>query len=488
MMVRRLCLSLFLALLFTLPLLGLEEERGEGFVLDSQGAFKLTAPAGWVFDNESSQPHYAAVIYPFGKKWDADDTSVISIDSTSKHGWSLDGIIAVYESSPHQELSHLITSDGRQVRVREFPQEGAGRTARYAYIDTPGSVCRVTLEAPDRAALDRAVPAFEEVIKSFRFFGTDSGEYLANSGARSILRLTTEVQEHFIYGRPEGWSQEQPGKPGVTIFKRADGSAYGIIAIYAAKPSAGSPQADYEAAWKELAQSAFAVGPAPAPQARLQEGCQVRVGQVTVEEDGRQSTVVLNVFSSWGKRTSVLTRSNNSSLASEIENFIQSSFYPYYAIPGVGWSAQNYSRSQDYVDGQLVKLSDEGYASRHYSFGQRTYEFQGEIKLNADQYILLDESGTYSVDGNKLTLVSQGGIQRKFDGSGRAVSTRSLPSGPRTYTYKVVDIEEAIHGPHLVLGDVPENEIDGCYSGVFPNAFLYVRSHSASRHFQPSDK
>lgn len=476
----RLCLRLLLVIIFALPLFGLKEEGADGLVLGHDAAFKVTAPVGWIFDNESCQPyHTQAFIYPSGKKWDGKDTTIIWGDVESWPGRTLDDVIAMNKNLTPQEFPALATSDGRSARVREFAKE---RIGRVAYIGAPGAVCELTLLAPDRASLERAVPVFEEVVKSFRFFGPDSGEYLGGSGAQSILRRTTEIQDTFTYRRPDGWNQES-GKPGVTIFKRAVGNAYGLIAVYSAKPSAGSPEADYEAAWNEVARSAFAVGPAPVPQLRTHEGCQVRIGRAVVKDGQRQSTAMLTVFSGWGKRTSILTSFNDQSFIPDVENFLKS-FEPDYTLKAiVGWTGESRG-PQEFVDGKLVNLSADGYASRCYSFRETTYEFQSEVKLSADQYVLLNETGTYSLNGNKLTLISKGGTQRKLDREGRATATRSLPAWSRTYTYKLVGIEGAIHGPYLVLGGVEANGLDGCYSDFFPNSFVYVLGYHPDCRFQ----
>jgi len=483
-MARRVCLLLLLIALVALPLFGLKEERGDGLVLGYDGAFKVTAPAGWIFDDESTRSDYSAVLYPAGYQWNAEETAAfISGDVLTKEGRTLEATVAAYEEGPHLELLPLVTGDGREARVRAPATPTPGTLRRVAFIDAPGVVCQVTLRASDQASFDKAVPAFEAVLKSFRFIGPDSGEFLATWCSRSILLLTSDVQNLFTYGQPKGWNEEQTGKAGVTVFKRANGKAYGIMAIYSAKPSLGSPQADYEAGWKEIAQSAFSVGPAPTPQSEQQEGCQVRVGQTSIGEDGRQSTVVLTVLSGWGKRTTLLACCNDSSIMPDIERF-RKSLHAYYSLrSAAGWSNGS-PRSQDYVDGKLVNLGDGGYSSRNYDFKESTYEFRGETMLDADHYVLVNETGTYFLEGNKLTLVGQGGTQRKVDRNGRATASRPLPAWRRTYTYKMVEIEQAIHGPHLVLSGVKENEVDGCFTGFFPNAFGYVRGYHPQCRFQ----
>ena len=192
---------------------------------------------------------------------------------------------------------------------------------------------------------------------------------------------------------------------------------------------------------------------------------------------------MLTVFSGWGKRTNILTCFNDNSLIPEIEQF-HNSLHAYYSLSSsAGWSAAARG-PRDYVAGKMVNLSEGGYSSRNYDFRESTYEFQGEVSIDADHYVLVNESGTYSMDGNKLTLVGQGGTERRVDRDGKAVASRSLPAWRRTYTYKMVDVEEAIHGPYLVLSGVEENDVDGCYTGFFPNSFVYVRGYHPECRFQ----
>jgi len=482
-MVLRLCL--LLVLLFSLPLFGLKEECGEGIVLGYDAAFKVAAPIGWVFDDESCQrDNIPAVIYPVGKEWGVDHMPIISGDLEGKQGRTLDDIISWDGRVPHRDLLTLVTSDGREARVLEpVAKAEDGTLTRVAYIEAPDAVCQIRLKAPDQASFDKALPVFQEVVQSFRYFGPNSGEYLASSRAKSILLRTTEIQDLVTFSPPEGWNQERAGKSGATIFKRANGRGYGIIAIYPSQPSSGDAQADYEAGWKEVAQNAFAVGSAPAPQSRKRDSCQVRVGQVEVKEGERHSTVMLIVFSGSGKRTSILTSFNDRSLVPEVDDFLKMFYTQYTFSSAAGWSAGS-KRSQDYVDGQLVNLSPDGYSSRNYDFRGNAYEFQGEIKIDSDHYVLVNESGSYFVAGNQLTLVGQGGTRRELNRVGKVVASRPLPAWRRTYTYKMVDIEGAIHGPYLVLRDVEENDVDGCYGNLFPKSFYYVRGYHPECRFQ----
>ena len=228
----------------------------------------------------------------------------------------------------------------------------------------------MALSAPDQASFDQSIPAIEKVVKSFRLLAADSGEFLACSEADGILGITAETHDQIV--PPKGWKQG-PGKPGVTIYQRIDGKAYGIIAAYAAKPGDGDAQADYEAAWRELAQTAFQAVTAPNPKPIiLDQGWQIKTGETRVEKDGRSTTVILAVFLGFGKYTSIHICFNNGSFRAEIEDFQVSYVYPSGWLGSGFWTFKD-SRSCQYVNGKLVNLSDQVDATRSYTFGKDTY-------------------------------------------------------------------------------------------------------------------
>lgn len=477
-------LLLILILVLALPSWGSKEDGGDDrIVLGPGAAFLVTTPTGWIFDNEVyRRDGIPAVLLPAGggKSWYDNDATVIYnfvYDRTRN-----DGLADFYtepSSKPprpgdpkvtRQDLPAISTSDGREARVQDV--RGGPSLTRVAYIETPQVVSRIVLSAPDQASFDRAVPAFEGVVKSFRLLAADSGDYLASSGVNRILGMTAETHDEF--GAPEGWKKELV-QPGVTIYQRVDGKAYGIIAVYAAKPSVGDPLADYEASWRELAQTAFRAGTAPTPKYSVHHhGWQVRIGETGVESGGQSSTLVLAVYSGFGKYTSVLITYNDHSFRPEVDEFIVDYVYPAGWLSGGPWTFRD-QRSHQYVNGALVDLGAGGGATRNYTFEKDTYRLEVVIDIDSDHSFLLKETGTYSVSGNKLTLHGRGGTQRELRGGGREVSSRALPIWDRTYTFKLLQTAAgAPHGPGLVLWGVEENDLDGGYSGFIPNAFVYV--------------
>lgn len=488
-MILRRWLPLLLVVLSALPVRGLKEEAGAGIVLGPIAAFKVKAPKGWVFDNETHRLYVNASIYPSGKAW-SENAPAINSYIHSKYGHTLDYNMTrelrgeeKNRKSTHRDLPTLTTGDGREARVRDLGKDRSGKLVRVAYIDAPEVYCKLVLIAPDQTSFESGVVAFEEVVKSFHFLGPESGEYLASSEARRLLIATTEIRGIPRFVLPQGWQQEH-SSAGLSMYRRSSGNAFGLIAAYDSKPSGGDPQADYEAAWKELVSSAFGAGPPPVPESKLDyDGWQVRVGEGAVKRDGRETNIMLAVFSGFGRRASILCLFSDDSFVSELEKMIES-VHPYGSLRG-SWATGSQSSPQ-YVGGKLVEIGDGGYASRCYTFDQDgTYDFLAEIKLDSDHYVLSSERGTYSASGSSLTLHGQGGTRSERK-DGQVISSRALPAWKRTYTFKLVDIPEAYHGPDLVLEGVEENELDGAYAGgtLLPRSFSYTRGYHPEWRFR----
>lgn len=459
-------LPLLLIILFAAPTLGLKEEGATGIVDGPGAAFEVKAPPGWIFDDESCRPETGADVYPVGNSWHGDNGPVIHISVYFKHGRTLEEILAEQaharkSESTHQDLPTLTTCEARQARVRAFGAVGD----RVAHIDAPRVYCEIELSLPDRVGGNQGVAAFEEVVRSVRFLGPDSPEYRAHSEVERILVTTTEMQDILLY--MGGGKKLKPSKPDVNIYRTAEGKGYGVVASYASKPTHGDPLIDYRVAWKELVQNGVGAGNAPVPESKTYGHWQVKIGLAEVEREGLESTVMLTVLSGMGKYYSILAIFNDRSFAPELDDFL---------FPRRLWGfwAAGDRGSRQYLDGELVHT---GYSIRQYKFSGDEYVFRGELQLNPDHYVLLNERGTFSVNSNNLTFHSLGGTRLDVNADGGPISSQALEAWARTYTFRLVQIEEAIHGPYLVLTDVGENDIDGAHGKFFPNAFVYIRGY-----------
>lgn len=455
-------LLLVLLLLFS-PAQGLQEEGASGLVLGPSMSFQVTAPPGWILDDETCvQTRYGSVIYPVGADaWGDKGPSITN--SVYDRAYDYEAKLIAAELANPRKLAVLTTSDGQTARVFE---DSEGKFGRIAYIETPESVCRISLTAPDAVSLAKSIPVFEAVVGSYRYFGPESGVHLAHAAIQGLLLRTAEVSDRS--SPPKGWARV-PGKPGITVYQRAEGDSFGIAAVYASKPSEGDPQADYEIAWRQLA---FTDSPAPTPKSEIHHsGWQMRTGEKTELVNGKPTTTLVTVYSGYGKYTAVLVSYNDQSYRPNLQDFLNWGIAPAGSINGGDWTF----RDTRIYDRQIVngKRVDTEYATRSYRFGRDTYTFEGSIALKSGELIKLEESGTLSVTGNKLTLRGQGGTREEARADGVRTS-EALPPWERVYTFRLVTFEVAMHGPFLVLEGVEENEIDGAFDSRFPKAFVYV--------------
>jgi hypothetical protein len=110
-----------------------------------------------------------------------------------------------------------------------------------------------------------------------------------------------------IFEPPAGWSlAESPGHLTYTVTNAADNS-WCMLAIYASRPAAGDPVADFRREWKELVQSAFEARSAPSPSAGTSAaGLSFRQGSADVRASTGPAWVDLTVFTAGGRTLSLL--------------------------------------------------------------------------------------------------------------------------------------------------------------------------------------
>ncbi len=465
----RIWLFFFLVSLLSCAVLGLKKEGVTGVVLGGDAGFEVTAPEGWVFDNETYRiTGRDALIRPLAKARLGDEEPYIGCSAESRvQEKQLD------EFANYQALATLETDDGRVAVIYEYQEEEMGEPffCRAAYVQSEETLCQITLNAPSKAALKKVIPAFESVVKSFRYLGPHSGKFKAASTARRLLVMTTEIQDRIDFVPSKGWSR-LPDEAGVTLFQYARGESYGLIAAYDIKPGEGEPDKDFAQAWSELAQPVFDLSVPASQSMDSYIGWPTRIGSVRNRSHGETETVLLGVLSNYGRRISILAKFNDTSLSEDVEKFIRSVSPRLHLAASGEWTNRGRSKRQ-FLNGGPVSLGDYGVASRSYSFGATDFHLDGVIQLKNGTVVNFEESGTYSVSGNQLTLQGQGGVQVEQSPNDH-IQRKSLPSWTRTYRFKLLEFADMIHGPYLILTGVEENNFDGSYSTMFPDSFVYV--------------
>ena len=148
-----------------------------GIVYGPKAAFNISAPDGWVLDNESGvnqgQP---CVLYPKGESWaDARTVMYAKIASTEFEdvnafvAWAIKGMQKVH-GLPKEKIASGKTKDGHDYFINEYPATKTySQWERVGYIQLPHAVAYIVLSGRDQANYRKHTGALKEVLKSFAY-------------------------------------------------------------------------------------------------------------------------------------------------------------------------------------------------------------------------------------------------------------------------------------------------------------------------------
>jgi hypothetical protein len=150
---------------------------GTGILFGDHHAFSLTAPQGWVLDNESGVSQgLHAVFYPAGGSWEKSPAVMYG------NGFDKD-------TTAHESLQKFIADDSLRFRgysskltISELPpvknkngdsfkilQYFSDNYEAVAYIEEIESFSIVVLTARDKESYEKSLPAFKDLVASYWF-------------------------------------------------------------------------------------------------------------------------------------------------------------------------------------------------------------------------------------------------------------------------------------------------------------------------------
>lgn len=305
---------------------------------------------------------------------------------------------------------------------------------------------------------------------------------------------------------PATWAvNKQATYTELTLMNKAQNS-FCQVAIYQQQPSLGGLQASFRKEWTELMLNFFEATASPSPQAKkiknanaLYYGSQVKnksnqlpyYTEFYVFDCGAnvQSVIVtsgskkhLQVFdSSWQSLiTSVKKQSNSLANTSNTNN--QSSATPV-NIPFAGKWAKSSSSPWGVDPGTVATYT--GYIKSQYDFkADGTYTMRGESYANAQKWTLLNENGTFKVNGQQIIITpAKSGLQ-VVNGDGKLLQTQTVDMSKRTYTWQT-HYFEGLQENQLILTPVKDYFQDGGFGGnaAFPNSYLYSQQYKPEWRF-----
>lgn len=164
----------WIALLILGAALEAQQKYAGGIVYGPKAAFNISAPEGWVLDNESGvnqgQP---CVLYPKGESWaDARTVMYAKIASTEFEdvnafvAWAIKGMKAKH-GTPKEKIASGKTKDGRNYFINEYPATKTySQWERVGYVQLPHAVAYIVLSSRDKASYEKDSGALEKVLKT----------------------------------------------------------------------------------------------------------------------------------------------------------------------------------------------------------------------------------------------------------------------------------------------------------------------------------
>jgi hypothetical protein len=175
-------LSILSAILFVSTTLASITEQGHGIVYGSDHAFSLTAPKGWMLDNESAvQQGVHAVFYPKGSTWK--DGAIVayaqSRPRTDKIATADDVAKVVVEDfhangSPKytaKRVKTIKTDAGQEVVIYHFTGDEWGNSEAVAYYVEKKTINFVVLTSRNPKLFADSLASFDALAKSYLFLG-----------------------------------------------------------------------------------------------------------------------------------------------------------------------------------------------------------------------------------------------------------------------------------------------------------------------------
>lgn len=156
------------------------ESGGTGLLFGKNYSLGLKAPDGWILDNQAGAlSGFAAVFYPQGFSWEAEDP-VISVHIRQKRtGQTLESIMADdlaafrkrFPGMTAEDRSGIRTALGTPAKVRFFRRGDKGTQEMTVFFDEAKVVVMLTLSARTPAQFEAALEPFRHVLDSYRFVG-----------------------------------------------------------------------------------------------------------------------------------------------------------------------------------------------------------------------------------------------------------------------------------------------------------------------------
>lgn len=287
----------------------------------------------------------------------------------------------------------------------------------------------------------------------------------------TILAVSAFAQQQtydiVTYTPPKDWTEKQSDS--YISYSRIDGGSWAQIAIYQHRISVGDIQADFDKDWKELVAAGKTISAPEKTEPKTAEGFTVMSGSGVWQYNGVNVASMLTVYSNQKICIALLCNSTAMPYLKEYQKLIGSldiNVASNAETPGIGNDTSTPSTNTTTADLNNISIVGlwinymlettgyningmpqytAGYMRKEYSFNaDGTYLFRNKQWLTKTKDILfIYESGTYEVQGNKVTITPRAG-KSGFWGKktttkewGKLIKTADYKLEKTTYTFEI---------------------------------------------------
>jgi tetratricopeptide (TPR) repeat protein len=202
-----------------------EETSSGGIVYGPKAAFNISAPEGWVVDNESGKEQgMPCVLYPKGSSWsDAKTVMYAKVASPQWEGVNAFVAMAIKEmkakhGTPKEKIASGKTKDGHDYFINEYPATKTySQWERVGYVQLPQGVAYIVLSSRDQANYRKDSGALEKVLKTLVYVEPKSETASGQEYAHRYRQLLDQHAEGQIEPLLTEWREKAPDDPDAWI-------------------------------------------------------------------------------------------------------------------------------------------------------------------------------------------------------------------------------------------------------------------------------
>ena len=202
-----------------------EETFSDGIVRGPKAGFNISAPAGWVLDNEAGKNQdLPCVLYPKASSWsDAKTVMYAKVASPQWEGVNAFVAVAIKEmkakhGTPKEKIASGKTKDGHDYFINEYPAtKSYSQWERVGYVQLPQGVAYIVLTSRDQASYQKDSGVLEKVLKTMVYLEPKSETASGQEYARRYRQLLDQHAEAQIEPLLTEWREKAPDDPDAWI-------------------------------------------------------------------------------------------------------------------------------------------------------------------------------------------------------------------------------------------------------------------------------